>query len=195
MTKTLSPFLRVFIVVFAGWSLVYSLASVSQWTMSSTEASFPVGDLPNVAIETADGARTTFGATNGHVRIATMFYAHCPGVCPATLATLRQIDAGLSEQQRSQLRFVLLSLDPARDSPEVLREFAQDSRWLVGRASESGTRSFASAAHIQYRTLSDSSIDHSAGLVLLDSQGRIVARAAAAGESTEFAAAVRQALE
>jgi protein SCO1/2 len=181
--------------VFAGWSLIYVWATVSQWTLSSAEAITPVGDLPNVSIQTADGAQTTLAATNGHVRIAGMFYAHCPGVCPATLATLRQIDAGLSEQQRSQLRFILLSLDPARDSPETLRKFAPGPRWLLGRASETDTRSFASAAHIQYRTLSDGSIDHSAGLVLLDSQGRVIARAADAGDTSEFAAAVRQALQ
>ena len=47
---------------------------------ASTQVTPVVGDLPDVAIEAADGTHTTFAATDGHVRIATMFYSHCPGV-------------------------------------------------------------------------------------------------------------------
>src|SRR5581483_12213846 len=73
------------------------------------------GDLPDVALETSDGTRTSFAATNGHVRIATLFYSHCPGVCPMTLETLRGIEGQLTQEQRSKLNVVLISVDPSRD--------------------------------------------------------------------------------
>jgi protein SCO1/2 len=157
-------------------------------------------DLPDVAIETADGTRTSFAATGGRVRIATMFYSHCPGVCPLTIDALRAIDRQFTAQQRARLNFVLLSLDPARDSPQALRSLAVErgltsSRWLLGRTSESDARAFAAAAHIQYRTLSDGSIDHSTGFVLVDGQGRLLDRVSDAGDTTEFVVAVRRALD
>jgi protein SCO1 len=156
-------------------------------------------DFPDVTIETADGARTNFSATAGHVRIATMIYSHCPGVCPMTIDTLRGIDGQLTAQQRERLNFVLLSLDPARDSPESLRALAHERglaspRWLIGRTSEADARAFATASQIHYRTLSDGSIDHSTALALIDERGRLLARLADGGDSTEFVTAVRQAL-
>ena len=199
MTKSITLSLYVFAVVLAA-SLVSLLGTAVHWSPTSSSEITPVGDLPNVSIETSAGTRTTFAATNGHVRVATMFYAHCPGVCPMTLGTLRQIDARLTERQRSQLNFVLLSLDPARDSAEALRQAARDRgidgpRWLMGRTSAADARAFATAAHIQYRTLSDGSIDHSTALVLLDEQGRILARATDTDDITDFTALLRRTLD
>jgi protein SCO1/2 len=158
------------------------------------------GDLPDVSIETADGRHTSFAATGDHVRIATMLYSHCPGVCPMTIEALRGIERQLTAEQQAGLSFVLLSLDPTRDSPQSLRSLARErgitsSRWLLGRTSASDARAFASAAHIQYRFLSDGSIDHSSTLVLVDAQGRVLARAGDSGETAEFVTAVRRALD
>jgi protein SCO1/2 len=157
-------------------------------------------DFPDVAIETSQGVRTTFAATGGHVRIATMFFAHCPGVCPLTIDTLRGIDRQLAPAQRAKLSFVLLSLDPERDSPGVLRAILSQhqidsSRWLVGRTSAADARAFAQASRINYRKLADGSIDHSSSLVLLDAQGRVLARNSDTGNpDPQFIAAVRRAL-
>ena len=158
------------------------------------------GELPDVAIETADGTRTSLAATGGQVRIATMFYSHCPGVCPMTIESLRGVEHQLSAEQRARLGFILLSLDPARDSPGALRSLARkhgivSSRWVLGRTSESDARAFASAARIRYRHLSDGSIDHSSALVLIDAQGRLLARTSGEGVNTEFVTAVRSALQ
>ena len=159
-----------------------------------------VGDFPDVAIESSTGTHTTFAATNGHVRVATMFYAHCPGVCPMTFQELRQIEGQLSAVQRARLNFVLLSLDPTHDSPADLRELARQHGmsgpgWLVGRTSEAETGSFAAATGIQYRHLSNGSIDHSSALVLLDEQGHIRARMADSADTANFVAAVHHALD
>lgn len=157
-------------------------------------------ELPDVAIETADGSHPSFAATAGHVRIATMFYSHCPGVCSMTIEALRGIERQLSARQQAALGFVLLSLDPTRDSPQSLRSIAQErgitsSRWLLGRTSASDARAFATAAHIQYRLLSDGSIDHSTTLALIDPRGRVLARASASDDSAEFVETLRRALD
>ncbi len=202
--------LQVFAIAFALSSLTTlaldesgSSSSILTRFAAPTEASpgaAVVADLPDVAIETADGTRTSFAATGGRVRIASMLYSHCPGVCPLTIDTLKGIDRQLTAQQRARLSFVLLSLDPARDSPQALRSMAvqrglTSSHWILGRTSQEDARSFAAAARIRYRALSDGSIDHSTAFVLVDESGRVLARVSDDGDTTEFVAAARRALD
>lgn len=211
MVKTLVlRCLQVFAIAFA-LSCLTTLAidgssdslSIPGSLASPTEASSgpaAVADLPDVAMETADGKWTSFAATGGRVRIATMFYSHCPGVCPLTIEALRSIDRQLTVEQRSKLTFVLLSLDPARDSPQTLRALAVErgltsSHWILGRTSEDDARSFATAAHIHYRALSDGSIDHSTAFVLVDESGRVLDRVSDEGDTTQFVVAARRALD
>jgi len=178
-----------------------SSAMLTSLESTQTSAGTAVAsDLPDVAMQTADGTRTSFAATGGRVRIATMFYSHCPGVCPLTIEALRNIDRQLTAAQRSKLSFVLLSLDPARDSPQTLRSLAMQRgltspQWILGRTSEDDARSFATAAHIHYRALSDGSIDHSSALVLVDERGRVLSRVSDEADSAEFVAATRHALD
>ena len=177
-------------------SILASLSSPPEPSPSTAAAS----DLPDVAMETADGTRSGFAATGGRVRIATMFYSHCPGVCPLTIETLRGIDRQLTAEQRGRLSLVLLSLDPARDSPQALRALAvqrglTSPHWILGRTSEDDARSFAAAAHIHYQTLSDGSVDHSTALVLIDERGRVLDRVSDEADTTEFVAAARRALD
>lgn len=202
--------LQVFAIAFAISSLT-TLALGGGGTSSSvlsdltspaeaTPGGTVVAGLPDVAIETADGTRTSFAATGGRVRIATMLYSHCPGVCPLTIGALKGIDRQLTAQQRARLSFVLLSLDPARDSPQALRSLAVErgltsSHWILGRTSEEDARSFAAATQIRYRALSDGSIDHSTALVLIDASGRVLDRVSDAADTTEFVAAARRALD
>jgi len=178
----------------AGLLAEIGVSSTRQSLVQST-----VADLPDVAIETADGGHTSFAATGGHVRIVTMVYAHCPGVCPLTIESLRGIDRQLSARQQARLGFVLVSLDPSRDSPEALRALARQHglsspRWVVGRTSEPDAHAFAAAVQVRYRGLSDGSIDHSSALVLVDGRGRVLARSRDA-DAEEFVAAVGQALD
>jgi protein SCO1/2 len=177
-----------------------SIAPASELTTIYAPIPAHVGDLPDVALETAAGTRTTFAATNGHVRISSVFYSHCPGVCPALLETLRGIEEGLTQEQRSKLNFVLMSLDPTRDTPSQMRAIAaqhgiQSNRWLMGRTSPADLAAFAAAIHVRYRSLSDGSIDHSNSLVLLNEQGAVVARWSDGESLTQFDNAVRQAVD
>jgi len=202
--------LQVFAIAFAlsglttlAWDASGDSSAVAPRLVAPTEefrSRALAADLPDVAMETADGTRTSFAATGGRVRIATMFYAHCPGVCPLTIDTLKGIDRELTAQQRARLSFVLLSLDPADDSPQTLRSLAVERgltspHWTLGRTSEEDARSFATAAHIRYRNLSDGSIDHSTALVLVDERGRVLDRVSDEGDTTEFVAAARRALD
>lgn len=50
-------------------------------------------------------------------------YTHCPDVCPLTLAKFRQVRQALGEDQARRVRFVFITVDPERDTPERLRSY------------------------------------------------------------------------
>jgi protein SCO1/2 len=131
-------------------------------------------------LQTADGRKVSF-ASGGHVRIATMFYASCPMACPLIIDTLRNLDAALSPSERAQLDVLLLSMDPGHDTPAALAALARergitDARWTLARTSATDTRKLAAMLGIQYRQLDTGDFDHASVLVLLDPQGRVLAR-------------------
>jgi protein SCO1/2 len=46
-------------------------------------------------------------------------YTHCPDVCPVTLTKFKQIRGGLGEAG-DRVQFVFITVDPERDTPEVI---------------------------------------------------------------------------
>jgi protein SCO1 len=154
-------------------------------------------DLP---VQTADGARSTLGALAGKPRVATMFYAHCQSMCPLAIQALKGLDGTLSTTERQGLGYVLLSLDPQRDAPDALRERARaqkldSERWFLARTRAEDVSRVADFLGISWRTLANGEIDHASALVLLDAQGRELARTTTLGAiDAQFLEEVRQAL-
>jgi protein SCO1 len=141
----------------------------------------PVSDWQHLQLVTAGGALTDLASLNGHVRIVTMVYAHCPGICPLTLATLRNIERQLLPRQREQLKVVAIGLNPQDGSVESLNRAVQPfmaagSHWTVGMPSREGVPGFARALGVRYQDIGDGSIDHQSVFVLLDENGNILGR-------------------
>ncbi|MBX3690042.1 SCO family protein [Dokdonella sp.] len=138
--------------------------------------------------------------TQGKPVIAAMFYASCKFVCPLIIDSVRKTERALAPAQREGIEVVLISLDPDRDTPAVLNELAHkrhvDSpHWHLMRAPASDVRRIAAVLGVQYKQLEDGEFSHSSALVLLDAQGRILARSEKLGEADpEFVGAVQRAL-
>jgi protein SCO1/2 len=149
-------------------------------------------------LEMSDGHAEPLAATAGRVRVVSMFYASCPMVCPLTFETIRQIERSLTAAERPLFGVVVVSVDPARDTPGALHALAKarhvdDKAWRIGRASPADTRALAAALGIQFRALENGDFNHSTVLVLLDPQGRIVGRSSKLGApDPEFIQLVRR---
>lgn len=61
----------------------------------------------------------------GRTLVVTYFYTHCPDACPLTTANLKRLYDRLPDSVRKKVLFLSFSIDPERDSPEVLREYAK----------------------------------------------------------------------
>jgi protein SCO1/2 len=132
----------------------------------------------------------------GRPQLVSMFYTSCQYVCPLIIDTLRKTQRALEPAQRNRIDVLLVSFDPARDTPARLKQvFAERkldaAHWTLARTDERSVRSLAAALKIQYRALANGDVNHSSALVLLDADGRIVARTDRIGETDpEFLASL-----
>ncbi|MFD7508799.1 SCO family protein [Streptomyces sp. NPDC059853] len=58
--------------------------------------------------------------TAGHATLLYFGYTNCPDVCPLTMSNIGNATAGLTQEQRDDLRVVFITSDPERDTPESL---------------------------------------------------------------------------
>ena len=142
------------------------------------------------------------GDGRGRPRVVTMFYASCRFVCPLIVDTAKGIDRSLAPAERDGLDYLLVSIDPARDDAAALKAVADQRglaapRWTLARAEAGTVRRLAAVLGVRYRELADGEFNHNTVLVLLDADGRVVARTEALGSKPDpdFLAAVKAALK
>lgn len=105
-------------------------------------------------------------------------FTHCPDICPSTLALLAsaQKRAGISPDR---LRTVFVSVDPERDTPEVLAEYLAyfNSEWTALTGEKEELDRLMDSLQMAYVRVpmgnGDYTLDHSTALVLIDPKGRI----------------------
>jgi protein SCO1/2 len=130
-----------------------------------------------------DGARHPLDELRGHPVIAAMFFASCPSVCPLLIHDLQRLEAAAPAAVRRDLRVLLISFDPARDTPQVLQQGIvlghrlDPQRWRVAVApDEDSARVLAAALGTRYRAGANGMFDHTTDITLLDADGRVRAR-------------------
>ena len=60
----------------------------------------------------------------GQITVMGFIYTHCPDICPMTTHNMYLTEKELKKNGIEDVKFVALSFDPERDSPEVLKKFA-----------------------------------------------------------------------
>ncbi|HEY2459655.1 MAG TPA: SCO family protein [Candidatus Acidoferrum sp.] len=83
--------------------------------------------FPNVALTTQDGATVHFydDLLKGKIVAIDLIYTHCEYACPLETARLAQVQHLLGDRVGKDIFFYSISIDPERDSPQVLKEYAE----------------------------------------------------------------------
>jgi protein SCO1 len=121
-------------------------------------------------------------------------FTHCPDVCPTTLAKLARI---VKAAAVPGLRVLLVSVDPARDRPEQLRQYvhAFDAQFKGATGDEAQIERLAHEFGVAVARVDlgggDYTVDHSATVFLLDAEARRVAVFTPPFEIQPFAADLR----
>lgn len=148
------------------------------------------GSVYNLAVDLTDqqGAHHAIDLHRGHPVLVTMFYGSCPMACPLLIDTLRAVERAAATPQRDRMRFLLISIDPERDTVASLHELAASRkldtrRWTLARTDAAGVRKIAAVLGIQYRKLPDGGYNHSSIVTLLDAAGEIEVQSSVLGSA------------
>ena len=77
---------------------------------------------PEFQLQGSNGAQVALSRYKGKVVVIAFGFSHCPKICPVTLGKLSQVWKDLGPQA-NDLQMLFISVDPARDTPERLREW------------------------------------------------------------------------
>lgn len=128
-----------------------------------------------------DGRPFALPARRGRVQLVTMFYTSCKVMCPLIVDSGLGVDHALTPAEKGKLGVLFVSLDPARDTTARLDALATQRkldrrRWTLARTDAASVRKTAAVLGVRYRALANGEFNHSSVLILLDADGRIVAR-------------------
>lgn len=141
-------------------------------------SSHSVYHLPSEWLD-QEGARRTLGSLGGRVQVVAMAYTSCAYACPRLLLDMKRIEGELGPD--ADVGFVLVSIDPARDTPARLAEYAtgarlDPARWTLLTGDDDAVLELAAVLGVQYREAAPGEFVHSNLLTVLDADGTPVHR-------------------
>lgn len=154
----------------------------------------------DMAIPDTNGQLRTLNDYQGKVTVVFFGFTQCPDVCPTALAELSQT-MNLLDDKADQVQVLLISVDPERDTPEVLSAyvgaFHPDFVGLTGNLEQLHTAAQSFKAYYAKApgpTPEQYTMDHTASFYVFDKKGE--ARVLIAGDASapDIASDIRQLL-
>jgi protein SCO1/2 len=135
-----------------------------------------IGPAPEFTLTTQDNARLSLGDLRGKVVAVTFIYASCADTCPLLTAKLAGLQAKLGADFGPKVFFASITVDPERDTPEVLKRYAQaHGAKLVGWAFLTGTPNEIGDVEKKYGIFAKKNlrgdVDHTFLTSLIDREG------------------------
>ena len=141
--------------------------------------------VPQVALTDQAGRRVAFADYVGRDVIVTFIYTNCPlpDYCPRMMSRLNEAAARLVKAgRREQVQMVAISVDPTRDTPEVLEAYGRAhivedgepfAHWSLLTGSPADVRTWAEFFGLTYEP-DGTDIAHGLRTAVIDRQGRVV---------------------
>jgi protein SCO1/2 len=132
--------------------------------------------------------------------VVALFFTSCTHSCPLIVADMKKIEAGLAPKARGKVTFLLVTIDPERDSAEVLRAFRKKhelpaERWTLLRGESRDVRELAANLGFNYVPGSATQFAHSLLITVLDRKGEVSFQQSGLGvDRTEAVVAVKKIL-
>lgn len=164
------------------WALVaISVAATTAWVFvieprMNRTISDTLGRGDYELVMTGGGAFTEDTLEDGPSAVFFGF-THCPEVCPTTLGDVMTWQEALDAEGKGPLRTYFVTVDPDRDTPEMLEDYVS---WAPGVVGVSGPPDEVAKAIRAFRVYSqripleggDYTMDHSSFVLLFDEDGR-----------------------
>ena len=118
------------------------------------------------------------GKFQGKKVVLAMFFASCTYACPIILNDMQKIEKSLSNEKLTETQFVFLSIDPERDTPEKLLQYAKRKnldlhRWSLLSGKNDDILEIAALLGFKYRKEANGDFSHTNIITLLNEKGEI----------------------
>jgi len=135
-----------------------------------------IREAPAFDLTAADGGRVTAADFRGHVTLVSFIFTTCSGSCPVTTHRMAQVQERLPKSDR--IRLLSITLDPKRDTPEVLARYARQydadpARWRFLTGPQETVAKVIAAWGMWAREAPNGQLDHPSRVFLVDAHGRM----------------------
>jgi protein SCO1/2 len=137
-----------------------------------------IGPAPEFTLTDQDGRRVALQELRGKVLAVTFIFASCADTCPLLTAKLAAVQDRLGAAFGPEVRFVSITVDPERDTPQVLKRYAQAYRanfagWSFLTGTPAEIREVAGRYGVIYKKTPRGDVDHTFLTSLIDRGGTL----------------------
>jgi len=137
--------------------------------------------VPDFSLLDVDGKELTQSTFENKWSIVFFGYTNCPDVCPITLQVMKNVISKLAEQNKEAPQIVFVSVDPVRDTSDVMKNYISFfNKEFIGITGElTDVHALTSALGIVASFTANTEdpenyiVDHTASLLLIDPQKRL----------------------
>ncbi|MBN1668397.1 MAG: SCO family protein [Anaerolineales bacterium] len=178
MNKNTRLFFTTGLIMGIALAFVWGLARLQPYTYHGTVLQTPIPAY-DFKLQASQGQNLRLSDFKDQVVLLYFGYTFCPDVCPATLSELAAAREILG-QAADQVQVIMISVDPERDTPQVLAEYVQyfDSSFIGLTGTPQQIQQVASQYGIFYQAQQGTAatgylVDHTASVLVIDRQGQL----------------------
>ena len=163
--------------------IIIGIAGATLWSVYGTKpevtpAKEPAVSVPDFTLTNQQGELLALSDMAGKIWVADFIFTNCPTICPVMTQGVARLQ---SEFVADPIYFVSFSVDPERDTPEVLSRYAaeygaDDRRWHFLTGEKEHIYELAKDGFSLAAGHNGSEVLHSTRFVLVASDGRIYGR-------------------
>ncbi|WP_066061611.1 SCO family protein [Neobacillus soli] len=162
-------------------------AGISYFLVRDANAKIPA----DVSLINQNGDTYNFGKDQTKLKLIEFIYTHCPDICPTT--TQKMVDLKKDLVKRGvfgkEIEFVTITIDPYRDTPEILQGYMQgsgiknDNHWVFLTGAKQNIKNdqrkikqVADAMQFQFKDPGNGQFVHSTFTYLVDQNNKFIAK-------------------
>lgn len=159
----------------------------------ASEVGTPPGKYPEKSIYRLSSSWTTdagkpirLDSLQGKPVVLALFFSNCQHSCPFLVRDMQAMQNALSPRAADKTQFLLVSIDPERDTPAALKAFRSKlrlpaERWMLVTGGTDSVRQVAEKLSFSYSAGSKTQFSHSLLVTVLDGKGQVAHQQAGLG--------------
>ncbi|MCG9126344.1 SCO family protein [Candidatus Poribacteria bacterium] len=108
--------------------VILTIAGITLWTTvkpnAKTSEPIPLTSVPDFNLTNQDGKPFGLSDLDGKLWVTDFIFTNCPTICPDMTQRMAELQ---SEISNDKVNFLSITVDPERDTPQVLSQYALDN--------------------------------------------------------------------